>query len=78
MKFFLLSFLIEVFILILYRSQFNSKLFYIIFAGSFDSNWNVCGVLEKRLQPLPFSFALSGRLNHTKNQFRLGCGLIIG
>lgn len=48
------------------------------FAGSFDSNWNVCGVLEKRLQPLPFSFALSGRLNHTKNQFRLGCGLVIG
>ncbi|KAI9589371.1 hypothetical protein GQX74_007540 [Glossina fuscipes] len=52
----------------------------LIFRGkcSFDSNWNVCGVLEKRLQPLPFSFALSGRLNHTKNQFRLGCGLIIG
>ncbi|KAM7347342.1 mitochondrial import receptor subunit TOM40 homolog 1-like [Cochliomyia hominivorax] len=50
----------------------------VVFRGSFDSNWNVCGVLEKRLQPLPFSFALSGRLNHTKNQFRLGCGLIIG
>lgn len=50
----------------------------LVFRGSFDSNWNVCGVLEKRLQPLPFSFALSGRLNHTKNQFRLGCGLIIG
>ncbi|XP_037938063.1 mitochondrial import receptor subunit TOM40 homolog 1-like [Teleopsis dalmanni] len=50
----------------------------LIFRGSFDSNWNVAGVLEKRLTPLPFSFALSGRLNHTKNQFRLGCGLIIG
>ncbi|XP_013100805.1 mitochondrial import receptor subunit TOM40 homolog 1 [Stomoxys calcitrans] len=50
----------------------------LVFRGSFDTNWNVCGVLEKRLQPLPFSFALSGRLNHTKNQFRLGCGLIIG
>lgn len=50
----------------------------LVFRGSFDSNWNVCGVLEKRLQPLPFSFALSGRINHVKNQFRLGCGLIIG
>lgn len=50
----------------------------LVFRGSFDSNWTVCGVLEKRLQPLPFSFMLSGRLNHTKNQFRLGCGLVIG
>lgn len=50
----------------------------LIFRGMVDSNWNVGGVMEKRLQPLPFSFALSGRLNHTKNQFRLGCGLIIG
>ncbi|XP_004523968.1 mitochondrial import receptor subunit TOM40 homolog 1 [Ceratitis capitata] len=50
----------------------------LIYRGSLDTNWNVCGVLEKRLQPLPFSFALSGRINHTKNQFRLGCGLIIG
>lgn len=50
----------------------------LVFRGSFDSNWTVCGVLEKRLQPLPFSFMLSGRLNHNKNQFRLGCGLVIG
>ncbi|XP_055913334.1 mitochondrial import receptor subunit TOM40 homolog 1 [Eupeodes corollae] len=50
----------------------------LVFRGSFDSNWTACGVLEKRLQPLPFSFMLSGRLNHTKNQFRLGCGLVIG
>lgn len=50
----------------------------LVFRGMIDSNWNVSGVMEKRLQPLPFSFALSGRINHTKNQFRLGCGLIIG
>lgn len=43
-----------------------------------DSNWNIGGVLEKKLAPLPFSFALSGMMNHNKNQFRLGCGLIIG
>nr|CAD7438027.1 unnamed protein product [Timema bartmani] len=48
------------------------------FRGMIDSNWNVRAVLEKKLLPLPFSFALSGALNHNKNQFRLGCGLIIG
>ncbi|CAM6032222.1 unnamed protein product [Sphagnum compactum] len=50
----------------------------LVFKGMVDSNWNVGAVLEKKLQPLPFSFALSGLLNHSKNQFRLGCGLIIG
>uniref|UniRef100_A0A6M2DIG5 Putative translocase of outer mitochondrial membrane complex subunit tom40 n=1 Tax=Xenopsylla cheopis TaxID=163159 RepID=A0A6M2DIG5_XENCH len=48
------------------------------FRGMLDSNWNIGGVLEKKLAPLPFSFALSGMMNHNKNQFRLGCGLIIG
>ncbi|KAI4494590.1 PREDICTED: mitochondrial import receptor subunit TOM40 homolog 1 [Polistes canadensis] len=50
----------------------------LLFRGSVDTNWTVGAVLEKKLQPLPFSFALSGMLNHTKQQFRLGCGLIIG
>ncbi|XP_030378996.1 mitochondrial import receptor subunit TOM40 homolog 1 [Scaptodrosophila lebanonensis] len=50
----------------------------LVFRGSVDSNWHISGVLEKRLQPLPFSFALSGRMNHVKNNFRLGCGLMIG
>lgn len=50
----------------------------LVFRGMVDSNWTVGAVLEKKLQPLPFSFALSGILNHTKNQFRLGCGLIVG
>ncbi|XP_058797387.1 mitochondrial import receptor subunit TOM40 homolog 1 [Phymastichus coffea] len=50
----------------------------LVFKGSVDSNWNVGAVLEKKLQPLPFTFALSGMINHPKNQFRLGCGLIIG
>lgn len=48
------------------------------FVGSVDTNWTVGAVLEKRLQPLPFSFALSGMLNHSKQQFTLGCGMIIG
>ncbi|XP_068159392.1 mitochondrial import receptor subunit TOM40 homolog 1 [Drosophila tropicalis] len=50
----------------------------LVFRGSIDSNWHISGVLEKRLQPLPFSFLLSGRMNHVKNNFRLGCGLMIG
>lgn len=50
----------------------------LVFRGMVDTNWNVAAVLEKKLQPLPFSFALSGLLNHQKNSFRLGCGLIIG
>lgn len=50
----------------------------LMFRGMVDTNWNVAAVLEKKLQPLPFSFALSGILNHSKNSFRLGCGLIIG
>ncbi|KAK2575173.1 hypothetical protein KPH14_002575 [Odynerus spinipes] len=50
----------------------------LLFRGSVDTNWAVGAVLEKKLQPLPFSFALSGMLNHSKQQFRLGCGLIIG
>uniref|UniRef100_T1D4E1 Putative translocase of outer mitochondrial membrane 40 n=1 Tax=Psorophora albipes TaxID=869069 RepID=T1D4E1_9DIPT len=50
----------------------------LVFRGMVDTNWTVAAVLEKKLLPLPFTFALSGILNHTKNQFRLGCGLIIG
>lgn len=50
----------------------------LLFRGSVDTTWTVGAVLEKKLQPLPFSFALSGMLNHSKQQFRLGCGLIIG
>ncbi|XP_060662977.1 LOW QUALITY PROTEIN: mitochondrial import receptor subunit TOM40 homolog 1 [Drosophila nasuta] len=50
----------------------------LVFKGSIDSNWHISGVLEKRLQPLPFSFTLSGRMNHVKNNFKLGCGLMIG
>ncbi|XP_034671758.1 mitochondrial import receptor subunit TOM40 homolog 1 [Drosophila subobscura] len=50
----------------------------LVFRGSIDTNWHVSGVLEKRLQPLPFTLLLSGRMNHVKNNFRLGCGLMIG
>lgn len=50
----------------------------LMFRGMVDSNWIVGGTIEKKLLPLPFTFALSGLMNHPKNQFRMGCGLIIG
>ncbi|KAG1663718.1 Mitochondrial import receptor subunit TOM40 1 [Nymphon striatum] len=48
------------------------------FRGMLDTNWIVGAVLEKKLTPLPFTFLLSGLINHDKNQFRFGCGLLIG
>ncbi|XP_047097396.1 mitochondrial import receptor subunit TOM40 homolog 1-like [Schistocerca piceifrons] len=49
----------------------------VCFRAMIDSNWTVGAVLEKKLQPLPFCFSLSGMLNHSKNNFRLGCGITI-
>lgn len=48
------------------------------FKGMIDSNWNVGSVLEKRLLPLPFTFVLSGFLNHVKPSYKFGIGLTIG
>ncbi|KAF7991352.1 hypothetical protein HCN44_002914 [Aphidius gifuensis] len=50
----------------------------LVYRGTLDSNWTVGAVLEKKLLPLPFAFVLSGLLNHSKGQFQLGCGLMIG
>lgn len=46
--------------------------------GSVDSNLTVKSVVEKKLLPLPFTLALCSMINHKKNQFQFGCGLIIG
>ena len=43
-----------------------------------DSNWSVGAVLEKKLLPLPFTFVLSGLMNHSKNQTKIGTGLYLG
>jgi len=48
------------------------------FRGCVDSNWAVKGVLEKKLLPIPFTLALCGMMNHPKNQFQLGVGLVVG
>lgn len=50
----------------------------LVFKGHVDSNWSVGAVLEKKMSPLPFNLAVSGLMNHKKNQFRVGVGLIIG
>lgn len=50
----------------------------VVFKGHVDSNWSVGAVLEKKLNPLPFTLALSGLMNHNKGQFRLGVGIMIG
>jgi len=46
--------------------------------GMLDTNWTVAAVMEKRLLPLPFTFCLSGMINHEKNQSRFGFALQIG
>jgi len=50
----------------------------VTYRGLIDTNWTVAGIFEKRLHPLPFSFVLSGMLNHAKNQCRFGFALQIG
>ncbi|XP_020800612.1 mitochondrial import receptor subunit TOM40 homolog 1-like [Drosophila serrata] len=50
----------------------------LVFKGAIDSNWLISGVLEKRLNPLPFTLVICGRIDHAKNNFRLGCGLMMG
>jgi mitochondrial import receptor subunit TOM40 len=48
------------------------------FRGQLDSNWCVGAVMEKKLPPLPFTFALSAFANHVKGAYRFGVGLVVG
>lgn len=50
----------------------------VTFKGMVDSNWTAGAVMEKRLMPLPFTFVLSGFLNHVKPSYKFGIGLTIG
>jgi mitochondrial import receptor subunit TOM40 len=61
--------------------NFSGSMFdFIIYGnvGMVDSNWTCGGVLEKRLLPLPFTFVLSGFLNHVKSSYKFGIGLTVG
>ena len=46
--------------------------------GMIDSNWTVGSVFETKLHPFPFTFCLSGMINHLKHQCRFGFALQIG
>ena len=59
-------------------SQAKKLKFLILCIGMVDSNWNCGAVLEKRLVPMPFTFVLSGYLNHVKCAYKFGIGLNIG
>ncbi|XP_033758180.1 mitochondrial import receptor subunit TOM40 homolog 1-like [Pecten maximus] len=53
----------------------------VTFKGQVDTNWSVGATMEKKLMPLPFTFALSGMANYAstqKPQYRFGIGLIVG
>jgi len=50
----------------------------LLFRGAVDSNWNVKGVIEKKLAPLPLTLSLCGLLNHPKGSFQMGAALIMG
>ena len=50
----------------------------LMFKGAVNSDWEVKAVLEKKLLPIPFTLALCGIINHPKNSFQMGAGLIVG
>jgi len=50
----------------------------LIFKGSVNSDWEVKAVMEKKLLPIPFTLALCGIINHPKQNFQMGAGLIVG
>jgi len=58
--------------------QHFTKYLSFLFSGSIDRKWNVCTTLEKRLHPMPFTFALSTMFSPAKHQLRMGVGFLVG
>lgn len=48
------------------------------FKGKIDSQGTVCSVMEKKLEPVPFTFIVSALHNLEKNKSKVGVGFIIG
>ncbi|XP_050525856.1 mitochondrial import receptor subunit TOM40 homolog 2-like [Daktulosphaira vitifoliae] len=46
--------------------------------GSIDRKWNISMALEKRLNPMPFTFALSTNFCPLKHSLKMGCGFVVG
>ncbi|XP_076296760.1 mitochondrial import receptor subunit TOM40 homolog 1 [Lasioglossum baleicum] len=59
--------------------QMNVPYADLVFRGIVNSETSVGAVFEKRLYPIPeCSLVISGLMNHSKQQFRVGVGLNIG
>jgi len=50
----------------------------LVFKGAVNSDWEVTAALEKKLLPIPFTLLLCGKINHPKQSFQLGAGLVVG
>ena len=48
------------------------------FKGVVNTQWNVCCVVEKRLDPLPASLTLSAVISHVSDKARFGIGFNLG
>lgn len=48
------------------------------FKGVLNTQWNVCCVVEKRLDPLPASLTLSAIISHVSDKARFGIGFTLG
>jgi len=49
-----------------------------LFLGRIDRKWNISTTLEKRLHPMPLTFALITMFSPAKDQLRMGVGFLIG
>lgn len=59
--------------------QLDMPLADLVFQGFVDTNWRVGAVFEKKLYPIPeASLAISGLIDHTKQNVNVGIGLNIG
>ena len=48
------------------------------FRGVVNTQWNVCCIVEKRLDPLPGSLTLSAVISHVSDRARFGIGFTLG
>ena len=48
------------------------------FRGVVNTQWNVCCIVEKRLDPLPGSVTLSAVISHVSDRARFGIGFNLG
>lgn len=64
--------------IIIINTYSKKNCFTFLFLGSIDRKWNISTTLEKRLHPMPFTFALSTMFSPAKHQLRMGVGFLVG